>query len=46
MIPAIKSVDASKASKIFDVWALRRDSIFTANITKAFKTAVKGKVRM
>ena len=42
----MKSVDASNASKMFDLCALNRDFVFTAIITSAFKTAVKGKVRM
>jgi len=42
----VKSVDASNASKMFDLWVLRRDFVFTAINTSAFKTAVKGKVRM
>ena len=46
MTPKVKSVDASKARRMFDLWALSRDFTLTAIITSAFKTAVKGKVRM
>ena len=45
-IPIAKSVEASIASKTFVLWALSRDFTLTAIITSAFKTAVKGKVRM
>ena len=44
--PTRKSVDANNASKIFDLVALNRDLVFTAIITKAFRTTVKGKVMM
>ena len=43
-IPTAKSVEASIASKMFDLWALSRDFTLTAIITSAFKAAVKGKV--
>ena len=46
MTPTTKSVDASNASKMFDFCALSRGFTFTASIVSAFKTAVKGKVRM
>jgi len=42
----MKSVDASIASKMFDLWTLSRDFVLTAIITSAFKAAVKGKVMM
>lgn len=45
MAPTVKSVDARKASRMFDLCALRRDFSFTAIITSAFKIAVKGNVR-
>ena len=41
-----KSVEASKASPIFDLWLLSCDFILTAIITSAFKAAVTGNVRM
>ena len=44
--PTRKSVDANNASKIFDLVALNRDLVFTAIITKAFRTTVTGKVMM
>ena len=44
--PTKKSVKASKASPMLDLWALRREFILTANITSAFKAAVRGNVRM
>ena len=43
--PIIMSVDASAASKMLDLWALSRFFIFTATMTKAFKTTMKGHER-
>jgi len=45
-IPTEKSFKARSASKTFDLWSLRRDFIFTEIITSAFRTVVRGKVRM
>ena len=44
--PTVKSVDASKARRMFDLWALSRDFLFTAIITSEFKPAVKGNVKI
>jgi len=43
MTPTTKSVDDSKASDMFDLWALRRGFNCTASIAGTCKTAVKGK---
>ena len=45
-IPTKKSVSASIANTMFDFCALNRDFVFTAIITSAFKTAVKGRKMM
>ena len=45
-IPTGKSVVASRAIMKLDLWALNRRLVFTAIITNAFKTTVKGKVKM
>ena len=45
-IPTEKSIKARSASTTFDLWPLRRDFTFTEIITSAFKTAVRGKMRM
>jgi len=44
--PTVKSIDANKARRMFDLWALSRDFLFTAIITSAFKQAVKGNVKI
>ena len=45
-LPATKSVVASRAIAILDLWALSRRLVFTAIITNAFRAAVKGKEKM
>ena len=44
--PTVKSVEASKASVMFDLWTLSRAFILTAIITREFMAAVTGDVRM
>ena len=46
MTPTTKSVEASKASTMFDLCSLRRGFFLMAIITSTFKAAVRGNVRV
>ena len=46
MTPTTKSVEASKASTMFDLCSLSRGFVLTAMITSTFKAAVIGNVRV